>query len=113
MLVWHGEYAVSLVDEGQVADRHQAIRMLLVAHTNHSRLKHAVERYLVIFGHEFGVINQLMNSLPTEKMLEAVSEAYAAFSEFLAKAVKYYKESKLTSALKAFGFPWGESKIYF
>lgn len=85
----------------------QAIRMLLVAHTNHSKLKHAVEHYLVLFGQEFGVVNQLMNSLPTQKMVEAVSDAYAAFSKFLAKAVKYYKESKLMSALKAFGFPWG------
>jgi hypothetical protein len=47
-----------------------------------------------------------MTSLPTGKMLEAVAEAYAALSKFLAKAVKYYRESKLMSALKAFGFPW-------
>jgi hypothetical protein len=39
-------------------------------------------------------------------MVEAVTEAYAAFSSFLAKTLKFYKESKLTSALKAFGFPW-------
>lgn len=80
--------------------------MLLVAHCNHSKLKSAVQRYLIQFGQEFGVVNHLMNSHPTQKMVEAVSEAYAAFSKFLAKAVKYYKESKLTSALKAFGFPW-------
>jgi hypothetical protein len=47
-----------------------------------------------------------MTSLPTGKMIEAVAEAYAAFSKFLAKAVKYYRESKLMSAIKAFGFPW-------
>ena len=47
-----------------------------------------------------------MASLPTGKMLEAVSEAYAGLSKFLAKAVKYYRESRLMSALKAFGFPW-------
>jgi hypothetical protein len=47
-----------------------------------------------------------MISLPSSKMLEAVAEAYSALSKFLAKAVKYYRESKLMSALKAFGFPW-------
>ena len=83
-----------------------AIRLLLVAHTNHSKLKSAVEHYLIQFGQEFGVMNQLMNSHPTKKMVEAVSEAYARFSKFLAKAVQYYKESKLKSAVKAFAFPW-------
>jgi hypothetical protein len=82
------------------------IRTLLVAHTNHSKLKYAVEHYLVQFSQDFGVVNQLMNCHPTAKMVEAVTEAYTAFSTFLAKALKYYKESKLTSALKAFGFPW-------
>ena len=77
-----------------------------MAHTNHSKLKHSVEHYLIHFGQEFGVVNHLMNSHPTAKMVEAVSEAYTAFSKFLAKAVKFYKESKLMSALKAFGFPW-------
>jgi hypothetical protein len=80
--------------------------MLLVAHTNHSKLKHAVEHYIIQFGQDFGVVNHLMNSHPTDKMVEAVCEAYAAFSKFLAKAVKYYKESKMMSAIKAFGFPW-------
>ena len=84
----------------------QAIKLLLVAHTNHSRLKHNVHMHLIDFGQQFGIINQLMNSLPTQKMVEAVSEAYAAFSKFLAKCVKYYKESKLTSAVRALGFPW-------
>jgi hypothetical protein len=83
-----------------------AIRLLLVAHTNHSKLKHAVEHYLIQFGQEFGVMNQLMNSHPTKKMVEAISEAYVCFSKFLAKAVEYYKESKLKSAVKAFAFPW-------
>ncbi|ERF69934.1 hypothetical protein EPUS_05478 [Endocarpon pusillum Z07020] len=83
-----------------------AIRMLLVAHTNHSKLKQAVENYIIQFGQEFGVVNQLMKSHPTAKMVEAVSEAYAAFAKFLAKAVQFYKESKLTSAVKAFGFRW-------
>src|SRR5271155_696054 len=80
--------------------------MLLVAHTNHSKLKHAVEHYIIHFGQEFGVVNHLMSSHPTQKMVEAVCEAYAAFSKFLAKAVKYYKESRMMSAIKAFGFPW-------
>jgi hypothetical protein len=80
--------------------------MLLVAHCNHTKLKYAVQQYLIQFAQEFGVVNHLMNSHPTQKMVEAVSEAYAAFSKFLAKAVKYYKESKLMTALKAFGFPW-------
>jgi hypothetical protein len=80
--------------------------MLLVARTNHSKLNHAVEHYIIQFGQDFGVVNHLMNSHPTEKMVEAVCEAYAAFSKFLAKAVKYYKESKMMSAIKAFGFPW-------
>ena len=80
--------------------------MLLVAHCNHSKLKFAVQQTSYSSDKEFGTVNQLMNSHPTQKMVEAVSEAYAAFSKFLAKAVKYYKESKLMSALKAFGFPW-------
>lgn len=80
--------------------------MLLVAHTNHIKLKYAVEEYIIKFGQDFGVVNHLMNSHPTEKMVEAVCEAYAAFSKFLAKAVKYYKESRMTLAIKAFGFPW-------
>ena len=83
-----------------------AIRLLLVAHTNHSKLKHAVEHYLIQFGQGFCVVNQLMNSHPTKKMVEAVSEAYVCFSKFLAKAVEYYKESKMKSAVKAFAFPW-------
>lgn len=77
-----------------------------MAHVNHSKLKHSVEHYLVEFGQQFGVVNQLMSFLPTEKMVEAVAEAYAAFSKFLAKAVKYYRESKLMSAVRAFAFPW-------
>ena len=77
-----------------------------MAHVNHSKLKHNVQHYLIEFGQQFGIVNQLMTSLPTSKMVEAVAEAYAAFSKFLAKAVKYYRESKLISAIKAFGFPW-------
>ena len=80
--------------------------MLLVAHCNHSKLKHAVERYLIQFGRDFGLVIKLMASYPTRKMVEAVSEAYAAFSKFLAKAIGFYKESKLKSALKSFAFPW-------
>jgi hypothetical protein len=80
--------------------------MLLVAHTNHSKLTHAVEHYIIQFGQDFGVVIHLMNSHPTEKMVEVICEAYAAFPKFLAKAVKYYKESKTMSAIKAFGFPW-------
>ena len=86
--------------------------MLLVAHTNHSKLKQAVENCIIQFGQEFGAVNQLMRFHPTAKMVEAVSEAYAEFSKFLAKAVELYKESKLTSALKAFGFPW-ETRFQF
>ena len=53
--------------------------MLLVAHTNQSKLKHTVEHYIIQFGQDFGVVNHLMNSHPTEKMVEVVCEAYAAF----------------------------------
>lgn len=77
-----------------------------MAHVNHSKLKHNVQHYLIEFGQQFGIVNQLMTSLPTSKMVKAVAEAYAAFSKFLTKAVKYYRESKLMSAIKAFGFPW-------
>jgi hypothetical protein len=80
--------------------------MLLIAHTNHSKLKASVERYIIQFGQGFGVVNHLMMSHPSEKMVDAVCEAYTAFSKFLAKAVKYYKESRLMTAIKALGFPW-------
>lgn len=83
-----------------------AIRLLLVARTNHSKLKDAVEHSLIQFGQDFGSVNQLMSSHPTKRMVEAVSAAYVCLSKFLAKAVAYYKESKLKTALKAFAFPW-------
>lgn len=80
--------------------------MLLVAHTNHSKLKHDVQYYLIKFGQDFGVVNQLTNTHPTLRVVECVTEAYTAFSEFLAKTVKFYIESRLTSVFEGFGFPW-------
>ena len=60
--------------------------MLLVAHTNHSKLKHAVEHYIIRFGQDFGVINHLMNFHPTEKMVEAVCESICGVLKVLGQS---------------------------
>ena len=65
-----------------------------------------VEDRLVSFGEELVFVNQIMLLLPSSKMISAVIEAYNVFNVFLAKAVKYYKESKVKQVLKALGFPW-------
>lgn len=72
------------------------MKVLLVANINNAKLKQNVEQYLVKIGEQLGLVNQLIYSVPTGKMIEAVALLYAHFSRFLAKALKYYRKSRLS-----------------
>ena len=75
------------------------IKVLLVANINNAKLKQKVEQHLVKIGEQLDLVNQLIYSVPTGKMIEAVALLYASFSNFLAKALKYYRKSKLGKSI--------------
>lgn len=70
--------------------------MLLVANINNALLKQKVEQHLVKIGEQLDLVNQLIYSVPTAKMIEAVALLFANFSKFLAKALKYYRKTRLS-----------------
>ena len=75
------------------------MKILLVANINNAKLKQKVEQHLVKIGEQLDLVNQLIYSVPTGKMIEAVALLYASFSNFLAKALKYYRKSKLSKLI--------------
>lgn len=75
------------------------MKILLVANINNAKLKQKVEQHLVKIGEQLDLVNQLIYSVPTVKMIEAVALLYASFSNFLAKALKYYRKSKLSKLI--------------
>ena len=81
------------------------VRLLLVGYTSHKKLKSLIEQRIISFGESLGFVNEVMLRMPSRKMVAAVTETYTAFKIFLAKAVKYFKESKVLRFVKAFTFP--------
>ena len=81
------------------------VRLLLVGYTSHKKLKNLIEQRIISFGESLGFINEVMLRMPSPKMVAAITEMYTAFKIFLAKAVKYFKESKALRVVKAFTFP--------
>lgn len=73
--------------------------MLLVANINNALLKQKVEQHLVKIGEQLDLVNQLIYSVPTAKMIEAVALLFANFSKFLAKALKYYRKTRLSKLM--------------
>ena len=73
--------------------------MLLVANINNALLKQKVEQHLVRIGEQLDLVNQLIYSVPTAKMIEAVALLFANFSKFLAKALKYYRKTRLSKLM--------------
>ena len=89
-----------------VAAEWGAMKILLLTNVNHTKLKENVESYLIVIGERLGLVNQLICYTATGKMVEAVPQLYATFSEFLAKALKSYTNCRLARVAEALTFPW-------
>ena len=75
------------------------VKLLLVAHVNHARLKHNVGDVLISIGEKAALINHFVFYNPTAKMAEGVGLLFAAFTRFLETAIHYYTKSKLGRSL--------------
>ena len=83
-----------------------AIKILLIADVNHSKLRSCVADHLMEMSRKFRLVETLTVYIPSSNMVTALSEAYANFSRFLEKCVKYYSENKFMTAVNAFARPW-------
>lgn len=70
-----------------------SLKILLIAHINHTRLKEMVEDALLQIADQLGLVHELMGHIPSEAMATAVGDLYACFSMFLSKALTYYCRS--------------------
>ena len=50
---------------------------------------------------KFDIVDHLTAYIPTDHLVKAISQAYTLFSRFLAKAVKYYTQSRLSKYVRA------------
>lgn len=76
-----------------------SVRLLLVAETNHSKLRSSVEQNLIGMSNKFALIETLTVYVPTGQMVKALTSAYSAYGRFLEKAVKYYGENRFSECL--------------
>jgi hypothetical protein len=79
-----------------VALAYGAIKIILVVQINYTELKVKVRQYMDQIKAKFEIIDHLTAYMPTAHLVKAVSQVYNLFSRFLAKAVKYYTQSKLS-----------------
>ncbi|KAJ5630110.1 hypothetical protein N7528_003767 [Penicillium herquei] len=89
-----------------VALAYAGIKIILVAQLNYQELKSKVQLHLEQIAIKFEIIDHLAAYAPTANLIEAIAQAYALFTKFLSKAIKYYTQSRAKSYLKAFGKPW-------
>lgn len=73
-----------------------AIKIILVAQINHEEVKQKVKSHLEQVQMKFKMIDHLTTYMPTSQLITLVAQAYGLFYRFLAKAVKYYTQSRLS-----------------
>jgi hypothetical protein len=84
-----------------VALAYGAIKIILVVQINYTELKLKVREYMDQIKGKFDIIDHLTAYIPTVHLVKAISQAYTLFSRFLAKAVKYYTQSRLSKYFHA------------
>ena len=78
-----------------------AIKFLLIVNINSQELKESVAQVLGDIGDKFRMVKCFLDLFPSREMVEHVCGAYEQFSQFLTKAVSYYKECRLSKVLTA------------
>lgn len=71
-----------------------AIKIILVVQVNHEEVKRKVKDYLEQVQLKFKIIDHLTSYIPSSQLVTLVAQAYSLFYRFLAKAVKYYTQSR-------------------
>lgn len=83
-----------------------AIKIILVVQINHEEVKRKVKDYLEQVQLKFRIIDHLTSYIPSAQLVALVAQAYSLFYRFLAKAIKYYTQSrpsKSKSPIPVFG----------
>lgn len=81
-----------------IALAYGAIKILLVVQINNEELKRNVEDYMEQILLKFKLIDHLTCYIPASNIVIGVARAYSLFYCFLAKAVKYYTQSRLSGS---------------
>lgn len=80
-----------------------AVRIVLVVQINHQELKTKVKEHMDLIRCRFEVIDHLTAYNPRRNLVRSVAKVYELFSRFLAKAIKYYSMTKLSTYIAAAG----------
>lgn len=79
-----------------VALAYGAVKILLAAQVNYEELKRKVKEYMEQIQLKFKIIDHLTVYIPSSHLVAMVGQAYSLFYLFMAKAVKYYTQSRLS-----------------
>jgi hypothetical protein len=71
---------------------------LLVVQVNNEELKRNVKDYMDQIMLKFKLIDHLTCYIPASNIVIGVTRAYSLFYRFLAKAVKYYTQNRLSES---------------
>ena len=80
-----------------VALAYGAVKILLVAHHNYQEMKEKTKIYLDNIKAKFEIVEHLTSYIATKRLVESLTEMYHFFNGFLAKAVKFYTQSRLST----------------
>ncbi|KAL1877958.1 hypothetical protein Daus18300_002312 [Diaporthe australafricana] len=83
-----------------------AVKIILVVQINHEEVKKKAKDYLEQVQLKFQIIDHLTSYIPSAHLVTLVAQAYSLFYRFLAKAVRYYTQSRLKTWAKAITKPW-------
>lgn len=73
-----------------------AVKIILVVQVNHQEVKQKCKDYLEQIKVKFDIIDHLSSYITSSQLVNLVGQLYSLFYTFLAKAVKYYTQSRLS-----------------
>lgn len=73
-----------------------AVKIILVVQINHQEVKQKCKDYLEQIKVKFDIIDHLTSYITSSQLVNLVAQLYSLFYTFLAKAVKYYTQSRLS-----------------
>jgi hypothetical protein len=82
-----------------VALAYGAVKILLVAQINYEDVKQNTESYMEKIRTKFQIVGHLTSYIPAARLVEAITRMYDFFLRFLARALKFYTRSRLSSSI--------------
>lgn len=73
-----------------------AVKIIMVVQINHQEVMQKCKDYLEQIKVKFDIIDHLATYITSSQLVNLVAQLYSLFYSFLAKAVKYYTQSRLS-----------------